>query len=174
MTTRPSDRAMHDFWKAQLAGDRSADLWDGFGTRLPSALHRAGRFEEGLREAANRRRRKHLLLAAIGDEARAMAALGRLVEVDRLMLEVATLPADGPRTAGHVMFNAAQELRAHGHDQEAASLFRRAVTRARTRAPTASTNSNTAALLARCCSRAVTTRRQIPFTARGSVRIPAV
>ena len=128
---------------------RSADVWDDFGTRLPFALHLTGRFEEELRDAANRRGRKRLLLGAIGDEARALAALGRLAAVDRLMLEVATLPADGPRTPGHVMFDAAQELRAHGHEQEATALFRRAATWARTQTTTESAGSHTAALLAR-------------------------
>ena len=193
----PFDRAIHDYWKANLAGDRSAryeaaqdglraapaselmlflagfaalgvnrpeeairllrrirpgrsaDVWDDFGTRLPFALHLTGRFEEELRDAANRRGRKRLLLGAIGDEARALAALGRLAAVDRLMLEVATLPADGPRTPGHVMFDAAQELRAHGHEQEATALFRRAATWARTQTTTESAGSHTAALLAR-------------------------
>jgi tetratricopeptide (TPR) repeat protein len=60
------------------------------------------------------------------DEVRALAALGRIDEVDRVVDECLTTPAV-PISAGSVMLVAVEELRAHGQMEESRRLADRAV-----------------------------------------------
>jgi len=100
---------------------------------LTSALHMLGRHEEELAEA----RRGGAIYKGIFNlrayEARALAARGRLDEVDRLAQDLLTLSPQTfkhyflPRgTAGYVMLSAAEDLRAHGHRDAALRMANRA------------------------------------------------
>ncbi len=68
-------------------------------------------------------------------EARALAALGRSAELNRLLDESLTLPADSEYSPGDLMYDAGLELRAHGHPEAARALFERAVAWYRNRPP---------------------------------------
>jgi tetratricopeptide (TPR) repeat protein/TolB-like protein len=108
---------------------------------LTGGLHQLGDHE---RELAEARRGRHVypdLLNMRAFEVRALAALGRLAEVDTSVDEVLAMPPRWgypscciPRgTPGLVMLDAAEELRAHGHRQASLKLASRAVEWHRTR-----------------------------------------
>jgi tetratricopeptide (TPR) repeat protein len=102
---------------------------------LTGALHQLGEHEAELREARRGRGIFPDHLNAWAFEARALVALGRLDEVDSLVLQVLSLPPKWswqsccmPRgTPGFVMLAAAEELRAHGHIQRSIAMAGRAV-----------------------------------------------
>jgi serine/threonine protein kinase/tetratricopeptide (TPR) repeat protein len=80
-----------------------------------------------------------LLLAA---EARALAALGQVGEVQQTALRALSIGPGpwgegGPDAAGYVMLDAARELRAHGHPEFASELVDRAIEWYRLRMPDA-------------------------------------
>src|SRR6201999_1122617 len=74
--------------------ERSAVLWDIYGTQLPSALHWARRYRDELAETERRRKRQPALLRAMQEQARALVALGRIAEAKRVVDEMFALPAD--------------------------------------------------------------------------------
>ena len=101
---------------------------------LAGALHQLGQHEEELKEARRGRGVYPDLLNSWALEARALVALGRLDEMEKLVGEAVALP---PRwgyesccmvrgTPGVVMLAAAEELRAHGHPERAVKMAERA------------------------------------------------
>jgi len=80
-------------------------------------------------------------------EARALAALGRVDELTRLIDESTTIPREGDSPGG-VMLEAARELRAHGHPDEALGIASRAVDWERGRKPEVMATENHRAELA--------------------------
>ncbi len=94
--------------------------------RLASAYHMSGDYkaelavaEEGLRDSPD-------ILTFYSRKAAALAALGRLAELDRLVDETLALRARAG-TAGLVMRAAAVELRAHGNREAGLAMAARAV-----------------------------------------------
>jgi hypothetical protein len=94
-------------------------------SKLTAALHMLGEHGRELQEVRRG-------LALFPDrpelrtaELRALVALGRWQEVERLVAACESLP-EGRISAGEVMVEAATELRAHGHPQESMALARRA------------------------------------------------
>jgi tetratricopeptide (TPR) repeat protein/TolB-like protein len=111
----------------ECIGDVEAIDWKVFGhwmqgTWLLGAAafshHLLGEHEAELKVAELGARLYPDMLNVREDEARALAALGRLADLDRTIAESLTIRArtGGP---GEVMLTAAQELRAHGHAEEA-------------------------------------------------------
>lgn len=94
---------------------------------LTIALHMLGEHGRELTEA-RRGRAVYPDLPAIREyEVRALVALGRLGEANKVIDETLTLPASPPHgSPGSVMLRAAQELRAHGHREAALDMARRA------------------------------------------------
>jgi tetratricopeptide (TPR) repeat protein len=103
--------------------------------QLTATLHMLGRHQEELEEA---RRGGQIYGGSFNlrsYEARALAALGRLDDLDRLVQGLLTIAPQTfshyflPRgTPGYVMLSAAEELRAHGHREAALRMANRAVT----------------------------------------------
>jgi tetratricopeptide (TPR) repeat protein len=93
---------------------------------LCSSLHMLGQYEREQHEAraACKQYPGHLELRSA--DARALAALGRIGEV-RSIIDACAAEQPVAGTAGEVMLEAAAELRAHGHREEAVSLAARAV-----------------------------------------------
>ena len=90
------------------------------------SLHLLGRYENEL-EQARRGREQFAEDADIrGSEVSALAALGRVDEVDRVLQEIAAAQLRN-WTPGEAMLFAAAELRAHGHREESMQLANRAV-----------------------------------------------
>jgi DNA-binding SARP family transcriptional activator/TolB-like protein len=94
---------------------------------LTISRHLLGQHRRELREA----RRGQALLepgSMLAAEIRALAALGRVTELDALLDASLSLPPRHPAgTPGDVMRGAAAELRAHGHDEAAASTLMKAI-----------------------------------------------
>ncbi len=103
--------------------------------RYCEALHMLGRYEDELEQAQRGRRQfaqeSDVRLSEIG----ALAALGRLEELRRVLQEFETAQFRDA-TAADAMLFAARELRAHGHREEALRLAGGAVTWYRGRPPT--------------------------------------
>ena len=93
---------------------RDWQLWDGFASQ---AYHALGRFEEELALARAARARAPRVYALAEREARALAALGRMDDLDRLINESYTLERlDAPTM---LLGISAQELDLHGREAEA-------------------------------------------------------
>jgi hypothetical protein len=102
---------------------------------LTNALHMLG---EHTRELTAARRARELFpeqLRARQLEVRALAALGSDVELEARLSECLSMPAQGERTAGHVMLSAVREARAHGHTTTAARALTRLLDWLGTRSP---------------------------------------
>jgi serine/threonine protein kinase/tetratricopeptide (TPR) repeat protein len=98
------------------------------------ALHLLGRYEGELEEARRGREQSGESADIRSSEVSALAALGRVDELDRALREI---EAAGLRswTAGEALLLAAAELRAHGHRDESLQIADRAVAWYRGRTP---------------------------------------
>jgi DNA-binding SARP family transcriptional activator/TolB-like protein len=93
---------------------------------LTVARHMLGEHRLEL-QGARQARLQHPELRTVAREVRALAALGRVDEVERLLRESLSLPPHAGWTSGEVLRNAAAELRAHGHGDAAARAFEQAL-----------------------------------------------
>ena len=101
--------------------------WTPYWRRLTEAYHILGDHERE-RDAARRGRLQHPeAVSTLLYEARAHAALGEIDAVRRATEEAVVLATDRFATAGDVLFTAAQELRAHAHEREAAAMLAQAI-----------------------------------------------
>jgi DNA-binding SARP family transcriptional activator/TolB-like protein len=107
--------------------------WFGYWWRLCTARHALGQHAQELRDARAGRREHPTRLALM--EVRALAALGRVPELERLLDESHVLSVGERWTPGDAYRNAAAELRAHGHREAAARANARAIEWYRTRPP---------------------------------------
>jgi tetratricopeptide (TPR) repeat protein len=98
------------------------------------ALHLLGKHEEELQEAQWGRGIYPHLLNVHAYEARALVALGRMDEMEKLIDDILTIPSEWaypscclPRaTPAYVMLSAVEELRAHGHREASVKMASRA------------------------------------------------
>jgi tetratricopeptide (TPR) repeat protein len=102
---------------------------------LMEALHMVGDYSSELTQAQRGRRAYPDRLRMLANELRALAALGRLDEVERGLGESLLLPRGGPLTAASVMGHVALELRAHGFRDASLGVAERAVQWYRSRPP---------------------------------------
>lgn len=118
---------------------------------LMEAWHILGNYDRELSEARRGRALYPGRLRMVDTELRALAALGRTSEVERILDEVTLLPAEEPITPATVMLNTAAELRAHGHRKPSIEVADRAAAwwRARPGAEMASWSSRYELALAR-------------------------
>ncbi len=93
---------------------------------LASAYHMLAEYEAELKVADEGTRESPDILGFYARKAAALAALGRMAELDRLVDETLALRARRS-TAGYVMRAAAAELRAHGDRQASLAMARQAV-----------------------------------------------
>ncbi len=94
---------------------------------LTSAQHLLGDYQEELAAAVHGRRQHPENLHALYNEARALAALGRIADVQRLLEEVEGLSANSGSVPSDVMRDIGAELRAHGHEAAAGHAFAQAL-----------------------------------------------
>jgi DNA-binding SARP family transcriptional activator len=101
--------------------DPELGLLPGFAAEdfLTTARHMLGEHRQELR-GARQARLQHPELRTLWWEVRALAALGRVDEVERLLGESLALPPQPGWTAADVLRSAAAELSAHGHAEAAA------------------------------------------------------
>ncbi len=101
-----------------------SQLW--WRTVLASAYHMLGEYETELKVASEGAREFPDILGFYSRQAAALAALGRVAELDRLVDETLALRAR-TGSAGAVMRIAATELRAHGYREAGLEMAQRAV-----------------------------------------------
>lgn len=98
--------------------------WSPYWARLAAAHHRLGNLERML-EVARRGRSRYPDNAQIREqELRALAALGRIEELERQIAELRAL--DSPYTATALAYTA-EELGAHGYEELSRKLFRESI-----------------------------------------------
>jgi DNA-binding SARP family transcriptional activator/TolB-like protein len=102
--------------------------WRPYWRELTVAHHMLGSHRQELRDARRAREQYPDYASVALFEARALAALGRVEELDRRIAERMTSAHGNTPSAGALMSAAAAELRAHGHREPAAELNRRALT----------------------------------------------
>jgi tetratricopeptide (TPR) repeat protein len=107
------------------ARDNNSGYWDAYA----HALHMTGDYERQLAVARMLRRRDPGERAALSYETRALAALGRTVELERVLEQMLAFPVDPVWGAPGLRYSivASDELRAHGHAAAADSVLSRAV-----------------------------------------------
>ncbi|MDH3458379.1 MAG: hypothetical protein OER90_16170, partial [Gemmatimonadota bacterium] len=94
---------------------------------LMEALHLVGDYASELHQTRRAREAYPDRLMMLGNELRALAALGRVDEVERGLGESLLLPREGEVTAVSIMGEVAAELRAHGFRDAALTAAERAV-----------------------------------------------
>lgn len=116
----------------EYAPQTGARAWPS--EKLAEAYHLADDFEGELRVAKERLAHFPDVLELYSHQAMALAALGHLDEVDRVIDACLTVPARSG-TPMTVMVDAAYELRAHGHREKSLAAGERAVSCLRSRSP---------------------------------------
>ena len=101
--------------------------WEHYWWMLTSSDHMLGDYRRELADARRSRRLFPALLTTLANEIRALAALGRIDDVQRDLDESVTLRSSGWFTHLFLMVMTAQELRVHGHEAAAQSVFQRAL-----------------------------------------------
>ena len=103
--------------------------WTPYWDRLTEAHHLLGGHRRELRLARDARSRFPEDLSVLGQEIRALAAIGRIAEVERDLEQSLTRSAEHGESPVTLMRTAALELRAHGHaeaaDRVVAQMVRR-------------------------------------------------
>ena len=106
--------------------------WYRYWDVLTSAYHATGDYDRELVRARAGRQQYPTQIAMLRNEARALAALGRVSQVEQLLSTALALPQPSV-SPGRVLEETALELRAHGHDDAATRVLQRAVTWYRSR-----------------------------------------
>ncbi len=97
------------------------------GSLLMIAYHRLGNHKQELKIARRVRKAYPQLLNLLSFEARALAAQGRVNDVQKLIEESKTLPPQSEYSPGSIMRDIGSELRAHGHKEAAIPILNQAV-----------------------------------------------
>ena len=105
--------------------EKVGSRWMGNWRNLTTAHHMLGHHKQELKEARRGRKYHPESLYALWYEMRALAALGRIEEVHKLIEESLTLPPQ-QWNPGKCMLDAARELRAHGYRQASLQVLERA------------------------------------------------
>jgi serine/threonine protein kinase len=109
----------------KMADQEQEWLW--YWDFLTASYHVLGEHKEELKAAKQARKRFPTSLQPLSLEIRALAALGRIDEVKRLIEESFTFPKQQYWTPGVIMSSAAEELQAHGYRDAAMTIFDQAV-----------------------------------------------
>jgi len=96
-------------------------------TQLTIGHHMLGNHKEELKIARRLRKAYPQPLDILVLEARALAALGRVKDLQKLIDESKTLPPQSGYSPGSIMFESGRELRAHGHKEPAIQVLKQAV-----------------------------------------------
>jgi serine/threonine protein kinase/tetratricopeptide (TPR) repeat protein len=96
-------------------------------SQLMTAYHMLGNHKQELEVARRCRKAYPLPLIFLTFEARALSALGRVKDLQKLIEESKTLPPQTGYSPGSIMFEGGRELRAHGHKGAAIQILDQAV-----------------------------------------------
>jgi tetratricopeptide (TPR) repeat protein len=93
---------------------------------LTQAYHMLGNHKEELKVARGIRKAYPRLLSSLSNEAPALAALGRVEDLQILIEESKTLPAQNGYSLGLIMLDSGRQLRAHGYKKAAVQILNQA------------------------------------------------
>ena len=110
----PHDEAYKDF---------SRNYWGV----LTTAHHMLGNHKRELKEARRGRKQFPELLSLLSNEVRALAALGRTSDLQKLFDESRNLPPRSGYSPGNIMLRAGRELRAHGFKDDSVRVLNQAL-----------------------------------------------
>lgn len=96
-------------------------------TMLTIVHHMLGNYKRELKEARRCREQLPELLEILSWEGRALAALGRIKDLQKLFEESKTLPPLSGYSPSGIMLTAGRELRAHGYKEEATRVLNQAL-----------------------------------------------
>lgn len=112
----------------QLDPERGAMRgWVGYWNVMSGAYHMLGDHRQELETAGRARQQYPNQLFPLWNEVAALAALGRVEEINERLDHAATLPKEWSVTPGVVMTVVAEELRAHGYPEAARDVLDRAL-----------------------------------------------
>jgi len=101
--------------------------WDQYWAELTMAHHMLGNHKQELKAARQSRKQFPELLSALWYEVRALAALGKIKEVNDCIDKCLTLPAQTNWNHGQVMLLGGLELREHGYREASLDMLERAI-----------------------------------------------
>jgi tetratricopeptide (TPR) repeat protein len=101
--------------------------WYHYWDVLTRAHHMLGNHKQELKMARRGRKQFPEFLSTLWYETRALAALGRIKEVNKLIDESLALPPQPEWNPGEIMLYAAQELRAHGYREASIQVVDRSI-----------------------------------------------
>ena len=116
-----------DLFDKRLGEKGEWKLRDIVESQLTTACHMLGNHAQELKVARRCRKAYPQLLDLSMLEARALAALGRVKDLQKLVEESKTLPPQTGYSPGSIMFESGKELRAHGHKEAAIQVLNQAV-----------------------------------------------
>ena len=94
---------------------------------LATAYHMLGNHKEELKVARGIRKTYPRLLSSLNVEAPALAALGRVKDLQNFIEEGKTLPPQSGYSLGLIMLDGGRQLRAHGHKEAAVQILNQVV-----------------------------------------------
>jgi len=94
---------------------------------LTTAHDMLGNHKQELKEARRARQQFPERLSMLSNEVRALAALGRAKDLDKLFEESKTLPPQSGNSPGNIMLRAGRELRAHGFKEDSIRVLDQAL-----------------------------------------------
>jgi tetratricopeptide (TPR) repeat protein len=103
------------------------DSWFWYWNVLTLAYHHLGEHEQELEKARQGRKQYPEYLEVLNCEARALAVLGYIEELDKVLTESFTTSSRGDMTPGTVITSTAHILAARGYDREASDVLKRAI-----------------------------------------------
>jgi tetratricopeptide (TPR) repeat protein len=111
----------YDFQRESFKG------WTNYWGVLTYSYHMLGNHKQELKEARRGRKQYPEFLSTLWYEVRALAALGRIDEVDKKIEESLTLPPERGWNPGEIMSSAGDQLRAHGYREASLRVAERAI-----------------------------------------------
>jgi tetratricopeptide (TPR) repeat protein len=116
-----------DFLKKCDPQKESMKGWTPFWKVLTQSYHMLGDHNQELKEARRGRKLYPELFSTLWNEIRALAALGRIEEVNKKIDESLTLPPERGWNPGEVMSLAGNQLRCHGYREASLQVLDRAI-----------------------------------------------
>jgi serine/threonine protein kinase/tetratricopeptide (TPR) repeat protein len=116
-----------DLFDKRLGEKGEWEARDLIESQLMTAYHMLGNHKQELEVARRCRKAYPQSLSFLSYEARALSALGRVKDLQKLLEESKTLPPQSGYSPGSIMFESGRFLRAHGHKETAIQVLNQAV-----------------------------------------------
>ena len=116
-----------DLFDKRLGEKGEWKLRDIVVSQLTWAYHMLGNYKQELKIALRVRKAYPQLLSLLSYEVRALSALGRVKDLQKLFEEIKTLPPQSGYSPGSIILESGRQLRAHGNKEAAIQVLHQAV-----------------------------------------------